>query len=272
MNLQDFYQFLFEAKAPEITDEMNANAKAFLDSFDKIYVVSMPGRDEKWNRVKKWMRRIGVSGYEKAQGYHGKDNFAKDKENMKSVFGRYKDIIEFEDIKEKDLNAKNASMYGVGEAHRRIILKAMKAGAKRPLILEDDAIPAIGLFEDGKKVADLIKNRNYDLINFGIKDSKIDSHFKGNGLLRTLKEGKTITQLHAYTIHPDYYEGFIKDSLGSYTQHMDITLSSKLQDKGSYLASSPRLFLQASDYSDNQGKVVNKGGSDEIAFDDLDQK
>jgi len=276
MKLLNFSDFVFEAveSKEEITKEMIKNAKDFLSWFDHIYVINLDSRKENMDHINKWCKDIGFNGFSRFSAYDGKANLEKDKKDLKAFLQKYKDVegVDLDKIYNNEnggLDKAHAGQYACAESHRQCILDSIKKGYKRPLILEDDAVPAKALYEIGTKVIDQIKNRNYDLINFGHRESIFKDKYDGNGLIQTLQKGKVPTMFHAYTVHPNYYHQYLNDSLNSLYGHIDNVINAEGPNNGKkFLGVNPRLFVQIGNHSDIQNKVIRKGGAGEKMYEE----
>lgn len=271
MKLASYQEFLLENMEILIDFEEVNHHKDFFDYFDRIYVINLKRRPDRLKMFSSQMKESGVKDFTRIEAIDGEKLKKEIHKDPSSILEKYSDIHNLEEMLKRDRKRilTEPGIFACAESHRMAILKAKEDGSKRPLILEDDACPTKALFHRGLKIVKEIKASNFDIINLGIVRMKFDegrNHFSGNTLLRKLEKGIP-TKFHAYTLTPEFYDTFLKYSLLSWDNHIDIQVTTEcLNNENAFLAVHPRPFTQLGDFSDLRRKKIKKGGFDEIAF------
>ena len=169
--------------------------------FDKIYIINLASRKDKWNHVIKEMQKLNITTYQRFDAIRPKTFKEIPHEyykNIRKVLHRNKDYI--------------IGAIGCKLSHYTIIKEAKEMGYNRILILEDDVF-----FENNfhtifnnmiKQIND--NNLQWDMIYLGqnLKDYDI---IKGTDLVK-IKRGFCT---HSYAINSSFYDIVLNSCLNS---------------------------------------------------------
>jgi hypothetical protein len=270
LNLVNDLEYSYESLIDP--NKVKNNVRDFFNLFDGIYVINLKERKDRLNLFSLQMKETGVD-FKVVEAYDGKLHADKVAKDPMYLLDQYSDICDVKPLKEK-MNLKNVidlpGVYACAESHRKAVMTAMNDGCKSPLIFEDDSCPTQALFYQGSQMAKELKETDYDIVNMGIGGVKFTEdrgYFNpGSELVKKLQKG-TLTKFHAYTLNSRFYLDFLKYSLKSWCEHVDIQVTKEsLRNKKEFYAIHPRPFTQLGDYSSIQQKVIRKGGTDEVAF------
>ncbi len=114
-----------------------------IDYFDKIYIIYMPERYDRFKHMEKQVSRLGI-----------------DKDNNKLVWFpglKYEDAAGF----------RKASIRGCVMSHYTIMKQATEEGVEKFLVLEDDCMFSRRLIKNEQEIVDELKSREWDFVYLG---------------------------------------------------------------------------------------------------------
>jgi len=146
---QDSWIFMSPLKVefPESESEQKVESADVLNFFDKVYVINLDKRTDRWEECQKELQKVGLT------------------DRAVRVSG-----VEIPDDPKK----------GCSLANKRVLEQAIKDKAENALILEDDFIFEIGFAEElAKSIIDLKEQQSWDVFYLGYRFVQIGHEYRG---------------------------------------------------------------------------------------------
>ncbi|MEQ8997460.1 MAG: glycosyltransferase family 25 protein [Coleofasciculus sp. B1-GNL1-01] len=147
-----------------------------IDYFDRIYIIYMPERSDRFKHIKNQVHRLGI-----------------EKDNNKLVWFpglKYEDAAGFP----------KASVRGCAMSHYMVMKQANEEGVEKLLVLEDDCLFSRRLIRNEQEIVDELKSSAWDFVYLG-HGSKIKHQQQNQGYFIKVAHNQKIPLTHFCAYH-----------------------------------------------------------------------
>lgn len=208
--------------------------------FDKIFIINLDNRPEKWEKCLENLKKHDIKNYERFSAIRPQISQVPVTYYNKLVFGHFKDDPKY-----------ICGAVGCKMSHHTVIKMAKERNYKKILILEDDFEFAENLDSVLADHEKLIRNLPWDMLYFGGNHLTTLHHVNKN-LYRAI----SINTTHAYAINSSIFD-MVLDKLLVCGSEIDYFYRSQIHLTYQTLCIFPSLAVQRQGYSDIVNANVN---------------
>ena len=212
----------------------------FDEYFDRIFVINLDARKDRWQTTLKEFEKVGITNYER---------FSAIKPSLNDVPKAWHAGMNFHFSNNKNNYLIGAT--GCKMSHVAILKKAKAAGYKNILVLEDDVI-----FQDN--AAAIFEAATQQLI----ADAWDMLYLSGNHIRATQPESKNLKKLtgtfatHGYGIQSRMYDLVINSAM-DYGREIDVYYANQIHRQYRCFCMEPHIIRQGAGYSDIVSRNVD---------------
>ena len=233
-----------------------SEAQIFNTFFDKIFVINLDHRTDRWNSIKKEFEEMGITNYERYSAV--KPQFVQlPKEWYSRLVSPQRFVILGKNEQGQILARYNqdyiCGSIGCKLSHYGIIKLAKERGYKNFLVFEDDVLFNITKDEVYKILQDAIKNlpTNWDMLYLS------GNHMRPlTQITENLHRVSGTLTTHAYAMNSSIYDFALENMLNSGIE-IDNYYWENIQTRGNSYTVKPTIVRQGAGYSDVLNRVVD---------------
>lgn len=213
-----------------------------MENIDKIYIINLKQRTDRWNKCIQQLTNYGITNYERFNAIQP-------------------DLTKINPIQYSKNNMKHSNNYiiaalGCKLSHLQIIINAKKNNYKQILILEDDFLFCNNFINKYNNIISIIKQHKITInmlyLGFSIirNDPYIDTNINN---LKKITNGHTT---HAYILNHNFYD-IVIDELNNCYCEIDVCYANIQKKYNNIYGIYPCLITQIESYSNIMERNVN---------------
>ena len=220
--------------------------------FDKIFVINLDARDDRWQTVTRTLKSFDIWKYERFDAYNGK---------------LFQDFVD-----PKIRVRRNGAYIGCLLSHLEIIRRAKAHDWKNVLIFEDDLNIHKNLLTLFDRAANEILERSPDWDIWMLGQAGFNNYYTietddySKRILDQTHHRKMISPaiqawgMHAYAVNQKFYDVIIDNYNQGLQLELDVWLNQEIFNKGrndyKCFVTNPQLFMQYLSDSDNENRPI----------------